>query len=231
MYMGQAARKPLDGTPANASGFINRMLQQGIPYDPQVWRADFGVQEWMFRDASYYGGQDHLYADNVDMLFFTGHAFSDGWQAANAYYGYSKSYGDGWVGRNEVRFGNQDLEWLIIAACGPLQEYGALDASSAARWLPAFDGLHLMLGYSTVSDDAPGEGYTFADNLIRRNMLVRDAWVDAAMTHQDWYTGWAYMGVIGPNNTHTFNDKFKGPVGPDIKRFEHRGYYVHRGNS
>lgn len=233
MYLSQNANPTLKNTAANASGFINRMFQLGIPYDPQVWRGDFGLIEFMFRDQALLpDGSDHAYADNVDMLFFTGHAFSLGFQVGplSLPYGGPPSNYDGWQAWYESRYGNNDLEWLVIAGCGPLQETGG-GKTVGQRWLPAMHGLHMLLGYASKSRDVSGEGYRFADNMIRRNMLIRDAWVDAAMANQPWESVWAFMGPMGPGNTHNYNDRFKGTATPDIPRAAHTGYYVYRGNS
>jgi len=62
-----------------------------------------------------------------------------------------KAYATGAVVRyTDGKWGNRDLEWLVIEACGPLRPLS--DGKDVIeRWGPTFAGLHILLGYATVS--------------------------------------------------------------------------------
>jgi hypothetical protein len=52
-------------------------------------------------------------------------------------------------------WGQQDLEWVVIAACGPHQHASFVAGGGNAfdRWRGVFDGLHLFMGYGAVTFD------------------------------------------------------------------------------
>ncbi|MFP5298972.1 MAG: DUF6345 domain-containing protein, partial [Actinomycetota bacterium] len=79
--------------------------------------------------------------------------------------GEGSAHDDSFIAFNEVAWGDRDLEFATIAACGPLQETtGAGDLRT--RWGRAFQGLHILNGYATVSGDSPDEGRIYAENLV-----------------------------------------------------------------
>jgi len=200
----------LAGSSANATGFVNRFATSGVGAtfnwgEAAAWEIDFKEPTL--------GGQDTSVADSVDLVFYTGHASGDGFM-------FCSSMSDGALTYNEARWGNTNMEWLVTAACGPLQDTSS-GLSWDARWGQAFQGLHLLLGYATVSFDNTIEGSHFADYLLRDNPLpVRDAWINAAMDAQPSGVTWAEMGVWGPNWTLPNYDEFfwgMGSVGPDTR--------------
>ena len=75
--------------------------------DANAWESD-----WRTNNNSY--------VDNVDFVFYTGHANAWGWVLSPPE--------DNFLSDAEVRaavpdlYGNNNLEWLIIAACGPMQD-------------------------------------------------------------------------------------------------------------
>ena len=142
-------------------------------------------------------------------MFYTGHANDDGW----AFPGHQD---DGFLHFSEARYGNNDLEWLVVAACGPLQE----DAPPHAwwqRWGPAFQGLHLLCGYQNVTADNVIEGMHWA-NYMLGGWTVRQAWMQTGMDSQGGNIRVAVMGVFDPKGVSNWNDHFwgRGSVGPDI---------------
>ncbi|ADI14067.1 DUF6345 domain-containing protein [Truepera radiovictrix] len=205
----------LGGSQANAGGFTNTMNARGVPV--QFHWGDFSAWESDFKDPSR-GGNDRAYVDDVDITFYTGHADGNGFTFPGA-------NDDGFLEYTDAVWGERDLEWLVIAACGPLQETeGGL--SHVQRWGPAFRGLHQMLAYATVSFDNTSEGRILAENLLGIRILwfdlgakmVRQAWVEAATQTQPSSVTWAIMGPFGPGYTHNYNDFFwgKGSTSGDI---------------
>jgi len=130
-------------------------------------------------------------ADTVDMFWYTGHANGTGWQTDA-----------GQTNAADLRFGNADLEWLVVAACGPFQ-----DTAGGVAWqdrlTPMFNGLHLLLAYATTSSDVAGEGTSFANYSIVgafpprtevRPSLVA-AWIYTAIDNQASDVRWGVGGV------------------------------------
>ncbi|HVM53481.1 MAG TPA: DUF6345 domain-containing protein [Acidimicrobiales bacterium] len=205
-------------TGSNATGFRNRM-DDYIPSlffwgNNNAWERDF-------RDSSTGGGgSDHTVVDDVDIAFFTGHAGGNGWNL-------EANQGDNFVHYNDARLGQTDLEWLVIGACGVLQDGSP---SFATRWGPAFKGLHMILGYATVSNDTTQEGAQFANYLLNGWKLYQ-AWGQQAINIQPSSVVYGYGGPVGYNGEWNAHDYLwgKGPVSADVTNV----YYIWRtvGNS
>jgi hypothetical protein len=225
----------LGGSWGNANGFASTMAAQGFPV--QFNFGDFAAWEEDFKFPAA-GGTDIAYADDVDLTFYTGHAGSWGFT-------FPGNHDDGGLDFTEAQWGDRDVEWMAIAACGPLQEVDDAGRALTARWGPAFQGLHALLGYSTISYDNDVEGRFFADNLFgfrffgaRFSMTVVQAWVQMAMDAQPDLPApdtvmWAAMGPIGPGGVSNLFDNFwgEGPfgTGPDIPASSITGFWVLRG--
>lgn len=212
----------LGGSAGNAQGFADRFNAAGITVRFN-W-GDFNAWERDFKDPSIAGGDDTNWIDNVDAAFYTGHANSDGFT-------FPGTIEDGFLHYDEARWGNHDLEWLVIAACGPLQ----LDAGGKTwwqRWGPAFNGLHMICAYQTVSNDNTVEGTKYANYLISGE-TVRQAWINTAIEVQPSSVRFSVMGVIGKDGMSNMNDHFwgKGSVGPDIRGSNIIGYWLIHGPS
>jgi hypothetical protein len=211
----------LSGSQKNTKGFIDGLSADGwnINFnwgDAAAWESD-----WRRNDDSW--------VDAADFVFYTGHANMNGWQLRNP--------DDGFLHFNEVGaspespgdiWGQQDLEWVIIAACGPLQDEvispGGGDVFS--RWDGAFDGLHQLLGYGAVTYDNEEEGKTVV-RYAREGKTIINAWFRAAREIQPSTNGWTapdgptiWVGVMyvyrsgttSPGNDHIWGH---GSVAPD----------------
>lgn len=143
----------LAGSHDNAKGFVDGLAADG-------WLVNFN---WGDGNAweSDWRRNDDTWVDAADFVFYTGHANKDGWVLS--------SPDDGFLSFNEVGggpqapgdlWGQQDLEWTIIAACGPLQDdvISAGGGDVLARWDGAFDGLHSLMGYGAITYDNTDEG-------------------------------------------------------------------------
>lgn len=203
---------------ANARGFVVTMRLAGA----QI-RFNYGESAAWERDFKDTG--DAGVVDNADLVFYTGHANAHGFE-------FCSQQDDRFLRYDETRWGDGDLEWLVIAACGPLQR-SAPGGAWWERWGPAFQGLHLLLGYATVTFDNTEEGLIFATvatgfpfpSLAR---TMREAWVRAAKETQGPEEIWSVMGVYGKNGETNYNDYFhgRGPVGPDIKGSDLGGWWI-----
>ncbi len=210
----------LGGSSSNATGFVATLGNAGahVRYnwgDENAWERDF-------KDPVYTGGDDTNWIDNVDAAFYTGHADGTGFT-------FSSNVNDGFLHYTEARWGNYDLEWLVIAACGPLQlESGGKQWYQ--RWGPAFYRLHILCGYQTGSSDNTVEGTKYANYLLSGH-TVRQAWIKTAIEVQPSDVRYGVMGVIGPGGLCNFNDHYwgKGSVGADVWPGDKIGYWLVHG--
>jgi len=164
----------LAGSKNNAQGFVDE------------WAADGWIIDFNWGDANAFESDwrrnDDTWVDNADFVFYTGHANMNGWVLSNpddnrldfSEVGSSPATpGDLW--------GQNDLEWVVVAACGPLQDEllakGGGDVLD--RWDGAFDGLHQLLGYGAITFDNEVEGRKLAQ-YARSGMTIKDAWFRAA---------------------------------------------------
>jgi len=201
-YHGRAG--DLSNNDDNALGFYNtlsgtRQFQWG---DDWAWDEDF-EESGVGAPAA---GTDQLYADNVDIVFFSGHGFSYG-----AFYGIA-SHDDGVAIPSNMRMGNRQCEWLILDACLCLA-YN--DGRVFDVWRPTFTGLHYILGFHTTTGDSGDRGRRFAQKL-NDGMRVRDAWIQACVETEGGGTYWAYLRADS-GGTNTYEDHWwdKGYVSPD----------------
>ncbi len=183
----------LAGSQANAQGFINEWAAAG-------WHIDFN---WGNANAfeSDWRRNDDTWVDAADFVFYTGHADMNGWMLANPDDG-SLSYTEvgGAPGKPGDLWGANDLEWVTIAACGPLQDNllypGGGDV--LARWDGAFDGLHLLMGYGGITFDNTEEGGRLA-RYAKGGATLIDAWFRTAREIQP-----ATNGASAPNGPNIY---------------------------
>lgn len=175
----------LGGSQANAQGFIDEWAAAG-------WHIDFN---WGDANAweSDWRRNDDTWVDNADFVFYTGHANMDGWVLSNP--------DDGFLSFTEVGaapatpgdlWGQNDLEWATIAACGPLQDdlLAAGGGDVLARWDGAFDGMHILMGYGAVTYDNTDEGRKLAQHAKSGSTLI-DSWFRTAKEVQPATNGFA----------------------------------------
>ena len=204
------------------SGFNSRMSGGGA-----LRRFNFSGTSCWERDFLQGGnGLDSTYADNVDLTFYIGHGNGSGFT-------FESNQNDGKVHYNDPvgDWGNGDMEWLALTSCQVLKD--TYDGKKwYDRWIPAFDGLHIMLGFETNAHDWDGFGYAFADWMhgkfgILAPVRVRDAWFLAKSEQQPAADIAVAIGVIGPGGCNNANDYFhgRGSVGPDIRKNQVQGYW------
>jgi len=204
----------LDNSGRNATRFVRIMEAASIA---RFNWGDYQTAERRFKDIALGGSDSLIGADSVDITFYTGHANGNGWS-------FPTNFDRGALAYPVARYGDGDLEWLIIAACGPMQDIesdGAMptpqDWTLYERWGRAFQGLHLLGGYANVSKDNTMEGQYLATRLLA-GWTVRQAWFQAAIDTQGRAQLAGIMGVLGPGWINNFDDHFhgRGSVGPDI---------------
>lgn len=203
----------LSGSKKNAQGFIDQ------------WNADGWIIDFNWGDANAWESDwrrnDDTWVDNADFVFYTGHANMNGWTLAAPDDGSLRfselgaspgSPGDLW--------GQNDLEWVVVAACGPLQDELLADGGGdvLGRWDGAFDGLHQLMGYGAITFDNEDEGRKLA-KYAREGQTLKNAWFRAAKEIQPATNGadapdgptvwvgvmWASTSGANPINDHAWS--------------------------
>jgi hypothetical protein len=209
----------------NVGGFLEKLRSAG-------WNINFN---WGLNGVNYEAWESDWNANNADwvdaadIVFFTGHAFPGGWTLGS----HTVPTGDP-LGAEETQaardpkrdlWGNQDVEWIVISGCGPLQDdlVAPGTGNAFARWSEAFDGLHQLLGFASDSDAGPDEGGLFARYCLDGDTLI-DAWfrttketqrVESLGTGEVRYA--AVMYAHGDSGPTPFTDRLwgVGDVAPD----------------
>ncbi len=200
----------------SANGFKSVMAAHSIPtaFDWRGWAAF----EKDFKSQSL-GGWDHIYVDNVDAQWYTGHGWSGGFT-------FKSAIDDTELTPAEARWGDRDLEWMQLESCQVLRDTNGFH-DYFSRWGGAVDGLHMLNGFHTNAYCVGGgTGGTFAAYLFPRQILwwtlpaltVRNAWAQMAIDKEPSGVVYRSMGNIAPGGVTNIGDFFwgQGPTGPDI---------------
>lgn len=219
----------LGGSPANAQGFVNGLAAAG-------WTVNFNWGEAAAFESDW-NANDDSWVDAADFVFYTGHANSDGWvlnKPDDTFLRFSEVGAS--PGSPNDRYGQNDLEWIVIAACGPHQSSHFTTGVGNAfdRWRGIFDGLHVFMGYGAITYDNTTEGSRVVE-LARAGWPVIDAWFRTAWEIQPSTNGasapngpnilvtamYAHMGDHATRNDHIWGagTTVADPVGPGQQRF------------
>lgn len=135
---------------------------------------------------------------------------------------------------------NDNLQWLVTYACELLEE----DSSSGNpwdRWGPASNGLHSLLGFTTLAADDSGTNFMldFPANILGASsspQTLIQGWLNSAISNQIGTP--AAMGPIlnvrlpfGIFGISDYGDNYwgKGSVGPNIPQFDINGWWFIQG--
>jgi hypothetical protein len=232
--VGSEGTGPCSGLPdtgANLASFNGQFSGRGIPVefswlDQNAWEQDF-------KDPSK-GGDDSDWADHVDMTYWQGHGAPTGFSFAGC-----SSNDDTFLAHTDARWGNGDVEWMSLFTCLILEQTSGGQAWWQ-RWGPAFDRLHQINSFHTISYHSAVHGGIYANYLLRapflwwnKPMPVRSAWAQASIDDQPSEVVWASMGAIGAGGSVNLNDYFwgRGAVGPDVPAGQITGYWYLSGIS
>jgi hypothetical protein len=214
----------LGGSQKNAQGFIDGLRDAG-------WRINFNWGDCNAWETDWHENDDD-YVDAADFVFYTGHAGVDGWMLVNPGNCASDYLTPPEVGAAPETpgdiWGQQDLEWIVIAACGPLEDdlLSSGGGNVLERWDGAFDGLHILMGYGAVTFDNEEEGRRLVQ-YAREGQTLINAWFRTAQEIQPSTNGWGppygptiYVGAMwasksgqtSPANDHLWG---YGSVAPD----------------
>ena len=136
-----------------------------------------------------YGGKNNDYADEHDLVFFSGH----GSKRSGEYYSdstrcitFSNTTSDDsamTAGDAHDSWGDDDMEWIGMSACQTMRQ--------DSRWAASMNGVHLVMGWQTNMYDVDNFGKKFAKRMVDSGSFdsaypVKESWFYAAeKTH--WY--------------------------------------------
>ena len=207
----------LSGSRNNAQGFVDELKNAG-------WNINFNWGDCNAWDTDW-AGLDDNYIDSSDLVFYTGHAGVDGWQLFSPNDCSPRYLTPGTTGNSTTapnnRWGQQDLEWIVIASSGPLEDdILSNDGGNALnRWDGIFDGLHTLMGYGAVTFDNVHEGQRIVQ-YAREGQTLINAWFRTAQEVQPSNNGCVapygptvYVGALWVGNEgqpDPFNDHLWG---------------------
>ncbi|MFN8474915.1 MAG: DUF6345 domain-containing protein [Anaerolineae bacterium] len=146
-----AGGSDLPGCRTSGWDFYNRMRGAGYTgSDSFIW-GDSLAWERDFKRAALGGNENH-YIDNVDITYYCDHGYDSGMF-------FPWGHDDNGLEPSDClgSWGDKDAEWLGIGTCLTLINHGG--------WANCMNGLHLIAGYITVSQDVD-EGGPWADQML-----------------------------------------------------------------
>lgn len=196
----------------NVGGFLRQAIGVGV-------QVAFNFGEQLAYQSDFARDTDEFGIDSVDLGLYTGHANGLG-------FSFITERKKRFFFSEQASWGERDLEWLVIAACGPLQET-EFGIPWWRQWGGAFNGLHLLLGYANTTYDNNREGLLLGQGIFEQKLPLRQAWASAASSIQTPSEIYAVMGVWDTRGVNNYNDHFwdLGPVGPDIPRPSLEGFW------
>jgi hypothetical protein len=212
----------------------------------RFYRGEFVADKTDFIDPPA-GNNDNI-VDAADIIFYAGHGNTNSFSFTKQISGPSKPGQDLNAGDAKHAWGNNVSEWFCLLSCNVLAQ-GTYFSDVTLRWGPDFDGLHMMLGFSTEAyagaETQPyGWGDTFEEQFVHGMagtlnrpgwpMTIQVAWFNAADTTGPYggsnlaRTGDpAVLAPLGPSFVSDVNDYWwgQGTVGPRIRASQIHGWY------
>jgi hypothetical protein len=184
----------------NARGFIEGLENIGWDTCPEPVLANLSI----FNESK------DIWIDSADFVFYSGHGGQNGWQCGQ------KTWFDKTI--VPVKYGGQDLEWILFDSCDLLQDKAITDCQeNVFTWTKLFNGLHLLLGYGTYVDRSTKTGSKVVEGMKNGETIIH-SWFRTAKDIQGPEV-WAavlypYNNSVNPANDHIWET---GSVSADIK--------------
>lgn len=168
-----------------AEGFYDELTSHG--WSGRFCFGNDDAWEDDFKDPSNSGNDDD-YVDGRDIVMIATHGNPD-------CFVFNSSHDDQYLYSSEAIWGDDtDLEWIVLDACGCLENGEHVD------WHSAYSKLHTICGFDTNAHDKPNRGEKFAQKLLSSYTVVQ-AWYYACEATEGSGTDCATMGVYRPHNT------------------------------
>ena len=176
-FDGDCVQNQLAFCDESSEGFVAAMAAAGhrIAYD----RGDGDARERDFRDETV-GGDATGSIDQVGIAYFSSHGSSGDDHVFRGYLGSSQD-ACCWTS-TQAHFGDDTLKYLCIDACESIEP----GADPITTWGTAFQGLHLLLGFTGLVSDSPwtsSRGNRFGLR-IGAGDPIATAWLDEG--YQEW---------------------------------------------
>lgn len=168
-----------------ANAFKNNNKKWKVSYkytNSGVWETDF--------KAKSLGGKDDKYADNVDLLIYSGHGLKPkGYGAKDYAFALNTKNNSKYANQKEMYLGNRDLEWLVTFTCNFLESKNLDTIGHMAK------GIHAICGFETAVILTPDMGSVFAKKL-QKGYSVKEAFFGTAKDTRIWYKSGGIAGVF-----------------------------------
>jgi len=116
-----------------------------------LWDFSYGnssAWELDWKSTGRLGGDDEYYADDVDLVAFSGHGLGQNFT-------FNNQNDDWYTTISDLDLGDRDAEWLLTFTCNFLN-------GTMSQFGPAADGIHLINGYSTDMTITANAGQRFS---------------------------------------------------------------------
>ena len=171
----------LPGVVPDVNGLRNGLRNYG--WGERFFWSNSGVWERDWRDCSL-GGSDCTYGvDRADLAYYAGHGSAGGLNPSNT------NFDSGFFNGTNARF--QSVRWAMFSSCQTLRvSFTTAPNEPIRRWLNAFQGAHMLLGFNSNMADVAFGG-PLVDNMRIPSFLglvefpwaqlsIRAAWVKTA---------------------------------------------------
>ncbi|HSU54786.1 MAG TPA: DUF6345 domain-containing protein [Candidatus Dormibacteraeota bacterium] len=186
---------------------------------------------WWYSSYSYKSPNDYdATVGKTDLLLHIGHGGPDGIGFTDPWYPIGLGYPgaiDAWgIKSDRCGFGNTSQEWMGLLSCEVLAVTNSSGIHVSQRWLPCFEGLHLLLGFVTDAYAETGFPKVFGRNMGGGGspVSIYQAWFDAAKSCGTGSAG--VLSALGPNGAWDIADYWwgEGKVGPTIRSSQIQGW-------
>ncbi|MFW9924872.1 MAG: DUF6345 domain-containing protein, partial [Candidatus Thorarchaeota archaeon] len=198
----------------NRFASIPNWQQKFLFADDAAWEEDF---KWVNGVG---GGTDTNYIDAVDIALYYGHGNGNGFSFHS-----SCKFDDNWLHRTEAKWGDGDLEWILLYSCEVLAyKYedwvGASPGTSQInnvfeRWGHALQGVHMICGWRSKGPSVEGAADRCLLTLLE-GKTVKNSWFKACKQYadDDFMTAVFYASPSddpwNPQADDPINDRFPG---------------------
>jgi hypothetical protein len=172
-WCGLSVWRPLPYTEQNSEGFYNWMGGVG-GFNKEFNWGEYSAWERDFK-AEEFGGIDDEWVDAVDIVYYQDHGGSNGVTFRSMEDDKSLLY---W----ECRLGDGDLELLALDSCNAFYWENGTGHNVFQRWANTMQGIHMVCGFATVSQNTKTRGLRFAKYMTgsgTNSLTIKDAWFKA----------------------------------------------------
>jgi len=141
----------LSNNDENAQGFYNELRNDSHWSGAFIYGNDLAWEsDWKDPSKS---GHDDVFVDSADFAFFSGHG------SMTCFY-FGTENDDHELSDSDALWGNKKVDWMVIDACEVLRDEWWSHVTW--RWGSAFEGLHSICGFHTITNDVTDRGSRFA---------------------------------------------------------------------